>query len=981
MSAQLKTSKHIPFHLHLGYFFVGLMVLFAAVTTWFFQNSTEKILMLNAQNRVNNFARVASDHLDNLYRNAAVTAELMADQRIVHATTLEQRLESMPYLLTALRTRPALAAVYVGYQNGDFFLLRPWRNEPSLIQRFNPPKNTAWVVQSIEVTADHSVGRYLFFDSQFHLIENRIKPDYQFDPRKRSWFKAAVSTPGVQSSLPYVFYATDKAGVTISTAANQHAAVVGVDVRLETIEEVLSYYQETPGSKFLLMTAEQGVMLTQDGLPKMKAAAQGQLRLPLLTEFNGHLLSQLKKDHLELASGQSTTMTVDNENWEASKQFITVLGGAPLQLWLASPHSELLGPAIEIRNHALLISALLLAFGVSLALWLARMASRPLIQLNSEAQRIARFDFSEPIQVDARITEIIALAKSMDQMKGTIEDFLHLSNALAAETNFQRLLVLIVSEMRKAALAPCGILYLAEPKQGTLEVVQAQYNDQIREAFGELATLKLDADQTHPVLQLLQQQTSAMLLTREQVQLYFNFVITEPAAYQLVCVPLKDKTGQLLGVLALLLNAEAAISAKRLSFVTELSGTAAVALNTQRLIEEQKVLLEAFIQLIAGAIDAKSPYTGGHCQRVPELTKMLANAACQTTIGPYADFNLSETEREALHIACWLHDCGKVTTPEYVVDKATKLETLYDRLHEVRMRFEVLKRDAQIQALQAQINGEDPQQSALQLAQALAQLDDDFAFIAQCNQGGEFMAEDKITRLNTIAKRQWLRTLDDRIGISHEEKSRKEREPAAELPVFESLLADKIEHQFSRPPREQMPAINPWGFQLNVPELLYNRGEIYNLSVARGTLSEEERYKINEHIVQTIIMLEKLPFPRHLQQVPEIAGGHHEKMDGTGYPRKLMQEQMSPLARMMAIADIFEALTAVDRPYKKGKLLSEAIRIMHSMVENQHIDRELFQLFLTSGVYLKYAKQFMQAEQIDTVAIEVYLPTPASSAL
>ncbi|MCB5197045.1 HD domain-containing phosphohydrolase [Deefgea salmonis] len=978
MRSQLQKSKHIPFHLHLGYFFVGLMVLFAGVTTWFFQNSTEKILMLNAQNRVNNFAKVATDHLDNLYRNAAVTAELMADQRIVRATTLEQRLDSMPYLLTALRTRPTLAAVYVGYPNGDFFLLRPWRNEAALIQRFNPPKNTAWIAQSIEVINGHLIGRYLFFDQNAHLIENRIKPDYQFDPRSRTWFKAAQSHVGVQSSLPYVFYTTDKAGVTISMAANQQSAVVGVDVRLETIEAVLSYYQETPGSKFLLMTADTGVMLMQDGLPNMQRTEQGQLRLPLLAELKGDWLNQLKD--LPLAAGTSITMTTQGEQWAVSAKSIAVLGGASLQLWLASPHSELLGPAIEIRNRALVISALLLVLGVSLALWLARMASRPLIQLNSEAQRIARFDFSEPIQVEARITEIIALAKSMDQMKGTIEDFLHLSNALAAETNFQRLLVLIVSEMRKAALAPCGILYLAEPKQGTLEVVQAQNNDQIREAFGELATLKLEADQTHPVLQLLQQQVSSILLTPEQVQLYFNFVIAEPAAYQLVGLPLKDKSGQLLGVLALLLTAEEAITAKRLSFVTALSGTAAVALNTQRLIEEQKVLLEAFIQLLAGAIDAKSPYTGGHCQRVPELTKMLANAACQTTIGPYADFNLTETEREALHIACWLHDCGKVTTPEYVVDKATKLETLYDRLHEVRMRFEVLKRDAQIQALQAQIEGADPQQSAMQLAQALAQLDDDFAFIAQCNQGGEFMAEDKIVRLNAIAQRQWLRTLDDRIGISHEENSRKAREPAAELPVFESLLADKVEHQFTRSPREQMPAINPWGFQLKVPELLYNRGEIYNLSVARGTLSEEERYKINEHIVQTIIMLEKLPFPRHLQQVPEIAGGHHEKMDGTGYPRKLTQQQMSPLARMMAIADIFEALTAVDRPYKKGKLLSEAIRIMQSMVENQHIDRELFQLFLTSGVYLKYAKQFMQAEQIDAVAIEAYLSTPVSSA-
>ncbi len=235
------------------------------------------------------------------------------------------------------------------------------------------------------------------------------------------------------------------------------------------------------------------------------------------------------------------------------------------------------------------------------------------------------------------------------------------------------------------------------------------------------------------------------------------------------------------------------------------------------------------------------------------------------------------------------------------------------------------------------------------------------------------MAPEKLVRLQEIAARTWTRTLDDRIGISHEEKARKERTPAAPLPVAEPLLADKPEHRFERGPREVMPADNQWGFRMPVPDLLYNKGELYNLSVARGTLSDEERYKINEHIVQTLIMLTQLPFPKHLREVPEIAAGHHEKMDGSGYPRRLTREQMSPVARMMAIADIFEALTAVDRPYKKGKTLSEAIRIMAMMKKEQHIDPELFDLFLRSGVYREYAERFMRPEQIDDVDITAYL--------
>jgi HD domain len=377
--------------------------------------------------------------------------------------------------------------------------------------------------------------------------------------------------------------------------------------------------------------------------------------------------------------------------------------------------------------------------------------------------------------------------------------------------------------------------------------------------------------------------------------------------------------------------------------------------------------------LIASAIDAKSPYTGGHCQRVPELTRMLAAAACESQDPRFKEFSLSDDEWEELHIAAWLHDCGKVTTPEYVVDKSTKLETIYDRIHEIRMRFEVLKRDAEIDYWQQLSSGGDAQTLKAELEARQKQLDDDFAFVAKCNEGGEFMADDKITRLNEIAGKTWRRTLSDRIGVSWEEGLRKQRCPEAELPAQESLLADKEEHIIYRNENEVISDDNPWNFKLNTPQHKYIRGELYNLSVTRGTLADEERFKINDHMVQTIIMLNQLPFPRHLRNVPAIAGGHHETMIGTGYPKKLRREDMSLTARMMAIADIFEALTAADRPYKKAKSLSESIKIMNFMKKDQHIDPDLFDLFLQSGVYLDYAKQFLAEAQIDEVDITEYL--------
>jgi HD-GYP domain-containing protein (c-di-GMP phosphodiesterase class II) len=452
----------------------------------------------------------------------------------------------------------------------------------------------------------------------------------------------------------------------------------------------------------------------------------------------------------------------------------------------------------------------------------------------------------------------------------------------------------------------------------------------------------------------------------------------------LLTVPLRTREGKTIGILQMF-NARDEKTGDLSDFTTEVAGfvealaaQAAVALHNKRLLEEQRILFDAFIQLIAGAIDAKSPYTGGHCARVPEVAALLAQAAHETTKGPFMAFRMETDDQwREFNVAAWLHDCGKVTTPEYVVDKATKLETIYNRLHEIRMRFEVLLRDAEIDTLQRQLAG-DGDAAALQveLAKNRKQIKADFAFVAACNIGGEFMADNKIKRLKRIAERTWVRHLDDRIGISDDESALKQQAPAPTLPVVEQVLADKPEHIVGRTNPDPFDG-NPYGFEMTVPKDLYNLGELYNLSIRKGTLTPEDRFKINEHIIQTIKMLKKLPFPAYLAQVAEFAGAHHETMIGTGYPRGLTKADMSTPARIMAIADIFEALTAADRPYKKPKTLNQALRIMSLMRDEQHIDAELFDLFLTSGVHQTYAERFMDPAQIDTVDIKQFLSTAA----
>jgi HD-GYP domain-containing protein (c-di-GMP phosphodiesterase class II) len=671
----------------------------------------------------------------------------------------------------------------------------------------------------------------------------------------------------------------------------------------------------------------------------------------------------------------ATRLSLSDGDWRVTIHPMRLEGAQPLYLVVAIPDRELLAAAMKQIYIVALVTIAIMLLAIPVTWFMAHGISRSLRSLAVEAEAIRRFDFSSPIATESTIREVDELGKTMEGMKRTIRRFIDISQAVAAEENFDHLLPMLLTETMSAAQADAGVLYLADEDH----LVPMSARDSAgTDINGGLLPVATTDGASLLVLAIGKRQPQAGALSPVDVDAAgLGGVPGAAALKQGVAVPLLNRHGHLVGAMLLLLRTP--IGEAQVSFIKALSDSAASSLETRELIKAQKALFEAFIQLIAGAIDAKSPYTGGHCARVPELTKMLARAACEQTSGLYKDFSLNEQEWEAVHVAAWLHDCGKVTTPEYVVDKATKLETISDRIHEVRMRFEVLKRDAVIACLKAVAAGADETGERAKLAGVLKALDEDFAFVADCNEGGEYMAPDKVERLKAIAARTWTRTLDDRIGLSHEEKARKARSPAASLPAAEALLADKPEHLFERRPQDRIAPGNKWGFRMAVPELLYNRGELYNLSVGRGTLSEEERYKINEHMVQTIMMLSALPFPKHLRQVPEIAGGHHEKMDGTGYPKRLTRDQMSPVARMMAIADIFEALTAVDRPYKKGKTLSESLKIMSFMKKDKHIDPDLFELFLRSGVYLDYAQRFMKPEQIDAVDIENYLRAPATA--
>ncbi len=389
-------------------------------------------------------------------------------------------------------------------------------------------------------------------------------------------------------------------------------------------------------------------------------------------------------------------------------------------------------------------------------------------------------------------------------------------------------------------------------------------------------------------------------------------------------VPMKNHENEIIGVLQLI-NAIDPKTKEVVSFtqshqrlVESLASQAAVTMTNQNLINGLKDLFESFIKLIADAIDEKSPHTGGHCQRVPELTMMLAEAAMKTKSGPFKNFTMTEKEIYELKIAAWLHDCGKVTTPEYVMDKATKLETIFDRIAFIDQRFELLKAQRENDYLQLMLqscgDGKSLNYKSMQneIKAIHQQLDDDKQFIRRVNVGTESMRKQDQERVMKIASYDF---------IDSDGKRKK-------------FLSDD---------------------------------EAYNLTIPRGTLTPEERAIINNHISVTISMLESLPYPKDLMRVPEYAGGHHERMDGKGYPKGLKRHEMSIPARMMGIADIFEALTSKDRPYKKAKTLSETLMILGKMKLEHHIDPDIFDLFVREKIYLRYAEMFLEPSQIDEV--------------
>ena len=548
---------------------------------------------------------------------------------------------------------------------------------------------------------------------------------------------------------------------------------------------------------------------------------------------------------------------------------------------------------------------------------------------------------NQDIKVIREETMAIGDLESKVESSELIEKLNEIGIALSAEKNTPKLLEMILKGAKAILNADGGTLYLATEDKRHL-----QFEMIINDSLGIMMGAKLgDPIPVDPLPLYDQDGNPNNTMVAAHAALYKK-TINIPDAYiaegfdfsgtrafdikmgyrsqSFLTLPMLNHENELIGVLQLI-NAKDQHRNQIIEFskisqriAESLASQAAIALTNNKLVGQFRGLFESFINLMSEVIDKKSPYNGAHCRRVPTLTMMIADAACKANYGIFQDFNLDEEELYELKIAGLLHDCGKVTTPVHVIDKATKLETIFDRIHLVNTRFEILKRDAEVTFLQQKIAAIESGNLSIipdleeAFNQKIAQYSSDQDFLRVCNIGGEFMRDEYKERLQQIGKYRW---------------------------------------------------IDPKGGETN----FLTEDELHNLSVARGTLTAEERKIINDHIVVTIEMLQQLPYPRNLRRVPEYAGGHHERMDGKGYPKGLTRDQMSLPARMMGIADIFEALSAKDRPYKKGKTLTECLQILGKMSLDNHIDPDLFDLFVSAKVYMQYANEYLDPDQIDEV--------------
>ena len=888
--------------------------------------------------------------------------------------------------LTRYLAKDALTnSIYMGFPNGDFLGAHKLVSTTKKYY-YDAPDTAKFVIETLifKQAKTNKLTR-VYLNKEFSVIDTTIIENDSLNIFERPWYKIGTESTKLIPIPVYKDLRTNESSLTLVQKHQFSDIVIATDLNLNTIVNSLKASDLSNDAIRVLFGHNGQFVAYHDNDSRFSAsnvAANNNTENDNVTpnEDMGALLHKQEFKTIfqnNLNNDKLFTFKFKGQDWLAQTHSISFIQDNKAYLLIAVPRDSILGLSNKILRETMLILITVGILFIPLSWLFARALTRPLRHIAQQIKQVTALDVSETSMTTvSRVKEIYDLQLSTTKMRKTLDDFLRLLTMLSNERDIHSLLEKTCSKASAMLEADCAFVYL-----------KSEHDKDILEPFILHTQDGVDADislcpslSTQWPYEKLRNNVNVKDIQFNLIHPMLKAALVKVGAHPkesnvyTLTIPLVDRSGNILGLLGFSYNE--CLGGDDLTHVMgvakALSDFVSLSFEGQDLIAKQKNLLDSFIKLVANAIDTKSPYTGTHSQRVSELADMLANATSESTQAKFKQFKLDANSREQLNISAWLHDCGKITTPEYIIDKSTKLETIYNRINEIRMRFEVLIRDAQIQALQAISQGECAKQTNQILADNIQQIEADFTFIAECNLGEHFIDDEAIAKIEKISQQTWLRYLDDELGLSKAEIANKGRVTPITLPVREPMLINRSEHLL--PHIESTFELETHlRFNMERPQHSNNLGELYNLMIQRGTLNSEERYIMNRHAIQTITMLEQLPFPSHLSRIPEIAGGHHEHLNGQGYPRGLQEEEISLEARILAVADVFEALTASDRPYKKAKSLSQTIKILSFMAKDRHIDDDLFKLFLSSGIYLEYAQQYLKPEQIDDVDISEYL--------
>jgi len=690
-----------------------LLVVLGSAITWYTFESQKKETLQSTGVIFKRAAEQTSQSLKALMVPVENFIRLSTQLEKVSSSNRQQRLDLLPYFVQALRNTRWLANVSVGYSNGDFIVIWALRGNELLNRQTAAPKEAAYLVKLIERNpGELAFERYLYYDEELTLISENDRFLSGYDPRTRPWYRQAINSDYRIRTAPYRFASTGQMGITTAHRLPNGLGVVAADLALDSLASALQDHKLTDSTQAVIFDEKGTVLVYIDNQVMLERQSQFLKGSINVLDLERDELSELYNESLQKRLGEGSVINTEEGEWFS---IVTELSAHPERhayLAIATPVRELTANARAMARKNLMLAGFVVLLAILLGLFVTRRIAGSLHTLDQQAERIREFDFDTPVHVNSRIREVTSLASTMTVMKTAIQRFIEIARSLSAEQKMERVLELILQDAMTVTNADGGSIALLSDDNTQLEYALVR-NDEIGVHLGGTSQSPVDID---PILVDDENNIHAelhVMLTKSAIsvdniddsrELDFNSIRKRHQSGDYLCksylaLPLLNRQKEVIGILQLVNSRDwhskeiTGFGQAYQAYVHALASNAALALDNNRLIRAQKDLFDSFVQLIAGAIDTKSPYTGGHCQRVPVLAELLASEASRSKLKAFRDFSLSEDESYELYVASWLHDCGKVTTPEYVVDKATKLETIYNRIHEIRMRFEVLWRD------------------------------------------------------------------------------------------------------------------------------------------------------------------------------------------------------------------------------------------------------------------------------------------------